>query len=177
MSDPTADAVPPTRLLSDADVAALADWPSAVAALAAAYGNDVRAALVPPRSMARGDGFWLRSLTANKLRTLLTALGIIIGVAAVVALMAIGQGSQASITSTITANGANLLTVRSGASNVASSTASAPLVGRAGHSTSRMTDDIRSMVTNSTGRGPRVARRRRRMARSSATFQKPKIAP
>ncbi|KPV50316.1 hypothetical protein SE17_27650, partial [Kouleothrix aurantiaca] len=59
----------------------------------------------------------LRSLTANKLRTLLTALGIIIGVAAVVALMAIGQGSQASITSTITANGANLLTVRSGASN------------------------------------------------------------
>lgn len=64
MSDPTADAIPPTRLLSDADVAALADWPSAVAALAAAYGNDVRAALVPPRSMARGDGFWLRSLTA-----------------------------------------------------------------------------------------------------------------
>ncbi len=62
-------------------------------------------------------GIALRSLTANKLRTLLTALGIIIGVAAVVALMAIGQGSQASITSTITANGANLLTVRSGASN------------------------------------------------------------
>jgi len=59
----------------------------------------------------------LKSLVANKLRTLLTALGIIIGVAAVVALMAIGQGSQASITSTITANGANLLTVRSGASN------------------------------------------------------------
>jgi putative ABC transport system permease protein len=59
----------------------------------------------------------LKSLVANKLRTLLTALGIIIGVAAVVALMAIGQGSQASITSMITANGANLLTVRSGASN------------------------------------------------------------
>ena len=59
----------------------------------------------------------LKSLTANKLRTLLTALGIIIGVASVVALMAIGQGSQASITASITANGANLLTVRSGASN------------------------------------------------------------
>ena len=57
----------------------------------------------------------LGSLTANKLRTLLTALGIIIGVASVVALMAIGQGSQASITASITANGANLLTVRSGA--------------------------------------------------------------
>jgi putative ABC transport system permease protein len=59
----------------------------------------------------------LKSLTANKLRTLLTALGIIIGVAAVVALMAIGTGSQAAITANITANGANLLTVRSGAPN------------------------------------------------------------
>ncbi len=59
----------------------------------------------------------LKSLTANKLRTLLTALGIIIGVAAVVALMAIGNGSQATITANITANGANLLTVRSGAPN------------------------------------------------------------
>ncbi|HMO57087.1 MAG TPA: ABC transporter permease [Roseiflexaceae bacterium] len=57
----------------------------------------------------------LASLAANKLRTLLTALGIIIGVAAVVALMAIGRGSQESITAAITANGANLLTVRSGA--------------------------------------------------------------
>jgi putative ABC transport system permease protein len=59
----------------------------------------------------------LKSLAANKLRTLLTALGVIIGVAAVVALMAIGRGSQESITGAITANGANLLTVRSGASN------------------------------------------------------------
>jgi putative ABC transport system permease protein len=57
----------------------------------------------------------LRSLAANKLRTLLTALGVIIGVAAVVALLAIGRGSQNSITAAITANGANLLTVRSGA--------------------------------------------------------------
>jgi MacB-like periplasmic core domain len=62
-------------------------------------------------------GIALGSLTANKLRTLLTALGVIIGVAAVVALMAIGQGSQQSITASITANGANLLTVRPGASN------------------------------------------------------------
>src|SRR5262245_29045637 len=59
----------------------------------------------------------LGSLAANKLRTLLTALGVIIGVAAVVALMAIGRGSQETITARITANGANLLTVRPGASN------------------------------------------------------------
>jgi putative ABC transport system permease protein len=59
----------------------------------------------------------LKSLAANKLRTLLTALGIIIGVGAVVALMAIGNGSTSTITARITANGANLLTVRSGASS------------------------------------------------------------
>jgi putative ABC transport system permease protein len=59
----------------------------------------------------------LNSLAANKLRTLLTALGVIIGVAAVVALMAIGRGSQEAITARITANGANLLTVRPGAAN------------------------------------------------------------
>ena len=55
---------PPTRFLTDADVAALADWPSAVAALRAAYTADVAPAMVPPRSMARGDGIWLRSLSA-----------------------------------------------------------------------------------------------------------------
>jgi putative ABC transport system permease protein len=57
-------------------------------------------------------GMSLASLRANPLRTVLTALGVLIGVASVVALLAIGRGSQASITASITANGANLLTVR-----------------------------------------------------------------
>lgn len=56
--------VAPTLFISDADVATLADWPSAVAALAAAYAADVQPAMVPPRSMARGNGIWLRGLTA-----------------------------------------------------------------------------------------------------------------
>src|SRR5947209_6116942 len=51
------------------------------------------------------------SLRSNKLRSILTMLGIIIGVAAVVALMGIGQGAQSSITSSITSNGTNLLTI------------------------------------------------------------------
>src|SRR5919202_1677447 len=59
----------------------------------------------------------LSSLMANKLRTMLTSLGVIIGVMAVVALLAIGRGSQDSITAAITANGTNLLTVRPGAPN------------------------------------------------------------
>src|SRR5438067_1573602 len=45
--------VAPTLFISDADVATLADWRSAVAGLAAAYAADVKPAMVPPRSMAR----------------------------------------------------------------------------------------------------------------------------
>src|SRR5215204_7699591 len=59
----------------------------------------------------------LDTLAANALRTVLTALGVIIGVAAVVALLAVGRGTQEQIAERITANGANLLTVR--ASNAA----------------------------------------------------------
>jgi ornithine cyclodeaminase/alanine dehydrogenase-like protein (mu-crystallin family) len=65
MSDAvTAESFRPTLFLSDADVASLADWPSAVAALADAYARPVSPAMVPPRTMARGEGTWLRSLTA-----------------------------------------------------------------------------------------------------------------
>ncbi len=55
-----------------------------------------------------------RSLMGNKLRTILTMLGIIIGVAAVIALMALGSGTTASINAQLQANGTNLLTVRAG---------------------------------------------------------------
>jgi putative ABC transport system permease protein len=56
----------------------------------------------------------LRALAANKLRSALTMLGIIIGVAAVVALLAIGNGATASITSQVQGAGSNLVTVTPG---------------------------------------------------------------
>jgi len=59
----------------------------------------------------------LRALTTNKMRSALTVLGIIIGVASVISLMSIGEGSQAAITSNIEALGTNLLFVRAGASS------------------------------------------------------------
>ncbi len=58
----------------------------------------------------------LSSISANKLRASLTLLGIVIGVAAVISLMAIGRGAQASITSRIESLGTNLVFVRPGAS-------------------------------------------------------------
>ncbi len=56
----------------------------------------------------------LRALRRNKMRSLLTALGIIIGVASVVAMVALGNGAQARITSQVSALGQNLLTVVAG---------------------------------------------------------------
>ena len=63
--------------------------------------------------MGLGENFRiaLRALAANKLRSALTMLGIIIGVGAVVALMAIGNGATASITSQVQGIGSNLVTV------------------------------------------------------------------
>jgi len=53
------------------------------------------------------------SLSANKLRTGLTMLGIIIGVAAVIAMLAIGNGAKASIVSSIESAGTNLIYITS----------------------------------------------------------------
>ncbi|MCP4165912.1 MAG: FtsX-like permease family protein [Chloroflexi bacterium] len=53
----------------------------------------------------------LDSITANKMRSILTMLGVIIGVAAVIALMAIGNGVTASVTGEINSIGTNLITI------------------------------------------------------------------
>jgi putative ABC transport system permease protein len=53
----------------------------------------------------------LESLSANKMRSTLTVLGIVIGVAAVIAMLAIGNGAQNSITGSIEGIGTNLLSV------------------------------------------------------------------
>lgn len=58
----------------------------------------------------------LRSLRANKLRSLLAMLGIIIGIAAVISMLAIGAGAEEQIMSRISAMGTNLLSVRPGQS-------------------------------------------------------------
>jgi putative ABC transport system permease protein len=55
------------------------------------------------------------AISTNKVRSSLTVLGIVIGIASVIALTAVGQGSQASITASIESAGANLLTVSPGA--------------------------------------------------------------
>lgn len=59
----------------------------------------------------------LDALLGNKLRTGLAILGIVIGIAAVVGLIALGQGTQAQVTERISSIGSNLLTISSSAAN------------------------------------------------------------
>ena len=59
----------------------------------------------------------LENLSANKLRSILTVLGIVIGVAAVIAMLSIGRGAQDSITSRIESMGTNLVYVSPGSTS------------------------------------------------------------
>jgi macrolide transport system ATP-binding/permease protein len=63
----------------------------------------------------------VRALSANVFRTALTLLGIIIGVASVVTMMAVGNGSKQRVLDQISAMGTNLLQVRPGAAGIRSS--------------------------------------------------------
>jgi len=59
----------------------------------------------------------IESLSGNKMRSGLTVLGIVIGVAAVIAMLAVGNGAQASITGSISSIGTNLLFVFKGSAD------------------------------------------------------------
>ncbi|MBS3944980.1 MAG: ABC transporter permease, partial [Melioribacter sp.] len=57
-----------------------------------------------------------RSIMKSRMRSLLTALGIIIGVAAVVVMVAIGDGAQKQVEDQISSLGSNLIVITPGAS-------------------------------------------------------------
>jgi putative ABC transport system permease protein len=67
--------------------------------------------------MSMWNTLWIavRALRRNAMRTALTALGLIIGVAAVIVMVAIGNGARASIESQIKSAGTNIITVNAGA--------------------------------------------------------------
>ncbi|MGB7062933.1 MAG: ABC transporter permease [Candidatus Zixiibacteriota bacterium] len=90
-------------------------------------GEEVSPSLAPARNDKKKRKFSLAevmeslsmavsSIFSNKLRSFLTMLGIIVGVAAVIAMIGIGKGAGAQITERISQLGANLLMVRPGAS-------------------------------------------------------------
>ena len=55
----------------------------------------------------------INSLRVNKLRSALTSLGVIIGVSAVIIMLAVGQGASEQVTKNMESMGTNILTIRS----------------------------------------------------------------
>jgi putative ABC transport system permease protein len=83
----------------------------------------------------------LQSLVVNKLRSSLTMLGVIIGVASVIAMVAVGNGASAQVQSTILSLGSNLITVTPGNLTEAS------LRGAGAQSQNLTADDMRAIQT------------------------------
>jgi len=73
----------------------------------------------------------VKSILSNKLRSLLTMIGIIIGVTAVIALVALGQGATKSVTEQVQSLGTNLLTINITGRGSANSMSEAEAVGLA----------------------------------------------
>ncbi len=81
----------------------------------------------------------LRSLLGHRLRSVLTTLGILFGVAAVIATVGIGQASSDSVTARITSLGTNLLTISAG------STVSSGVFGGAGSANTLTMSDVQGL--------------------------------
>jgi macrolide transport system ATP-binding/permease protein len=110
-----------TRIVTIADGLIVSDVGSASAK--PGQTTDTLSPLATPSSNSMNDvaeavKMALRSLKANLFRTVLTLLGIVIGVGSVVAMLALGDGAKQDVLSRIQAMGTNLLLVRPGAPNL-----------------------------------------------------------
>lgn len=85
----------------------------------------------------------LNTLRVNKMRTVLAILGIVIGIGSVIALLSLGQASQASIANQIESLGSNLLTISPG------STQTGNIRGASGGGTTLTYDDAKAIQTSS----------------------------
>jgi putative ABC transport system permease protein len=83
----------------------------------------------------------LRALARNKMRSFLTGLGVVIGVAAVIAMVAIGDGAKARVEATFASMGSNMLIVMSGSSSGGGA------MGGAGTMPSLTWDDLKAIQT------------------------------
>ncbi len=110
------------------------------------------------------ETFW--SLSSNKVRSGLTMLGIVIGIASVITMVSIGQGAQASIATSIQSIGSNLIIVRPGAQR------SGGVSGGAGSSASLTMDDasaIKSEIQNVQAVAPEDSKRAQVTAKGTNT--------
>ncbi len=82
----------------------------------------------------------LRALARNKARSILTMLGIVIGVAAVIAMVSLGQGAQHQVAEQIASMGTNMLVVQAGSQNMGG------VRGGAGTTTTLTPEDVEAIL-------------------------------
>jgi len=99
------------------------------------------------------------AMTSNKMRSGLTILGIVIGIASVIAMVAIGTGSQSSIDATIQSIGSNLIMVMPGFQRGAASGPVSAGRGAAQTLTQADADAIKNEVTLAKAVAPQLSRR------------------
>ncbi|WP_051158648.1 ABC transporter permease [Nodosilinea nodulosa] len=95
-------------------------------------------------NIAETVGLAWSSLLANKVRSVLTMLGVIIGIAAVIVMVTIGQGAQAQTDKQLQSLGSNLLFVQSGTANFGG-----PASQGAGSATTLTWDDAKAIAATS----------------------------
>ncbi len=130
---------------------------------AAAGEHSVNGILAQPHKMVGETKFldYLRqavfAMTSHKMRSILSILGILIGVAAVIAMMALGQGAKGSIEKQLASLGSNLLMIRPGPSRVHGVAMEAGAVTRFTFADvdaiSRLKDKLIKVYPSVTGRG------------------------
>lgn len=99
----------------------------------------------------------LKQLSANKVRTFLSVLGVLIGVASVVTMLAIGKGAQKTLEAQLSSLGANILMLRSGVPRIGGATSEAGSVASIypedGKAIKERFPDIAEIAPNVNGRG------------------------
>jgi putative ABC transport system permease protein len=108
----------------------------------------------------------IRSLSGNKARSGLTILGIVIGIASVITMVAIGQGAKSTIEKNIESIGSNLIVVMPGAQRVGGISQGA---GSSQTLTLEDSDAIKSQVQNVQAVAPEVSRRYQITAKGTNT--------
>ncbi|MCX6716735.1 MAG: ABC transporter permease [Candidatus Taylorbacteria bacterium] len=108
------------------------------------------------------------ALTANKVRTGLTMLGIVIGIGSVIAMLSVGQGAQNSVQSSIQSIGSNLIVVRPGAQR---GPGVSPSAGRGSSQSLKVSDyeAIQSEITGVKAVAPELTSRYQIVAKGTNT--------
>ncbi len=93
----------------------------------------------------------LQAILANKLRSFLSVLGIFVGVASVIAMMALGEGAKAAMQEQLKSMGSNMLSIRGGSAKIRGAAQGAGAVARFTFTDVEDIAGLRTLVKNATG--------------------------